>query len=169
MPCSPLRLVQRAASFVPSADEAIHDETVGALVFSQVTPPSFEIKIPAVLFAPTIFVPSEEQATEVQLPSGAPSCSVQLAPAFVEVSTPGPTTTSFIPFTDEATEVHLPFGAPNCWVQVAPEFVETKIPDPAATSLIPSDEEAAETQTFVLVGVEKGAALLHVKPESVEV
>jgi hypothetical protein len=71
--------------------------------------------------AATSLVPSAEEATDDQEPSGALLC-VQVVPESVEVIKPLPAATSLVPSAEEASDDQELLGALVC-IQVAPEFV----------------------------------------------
>jgi hypothetical protein len=82
-------LASAPTSLLPSAEDAIANQvSLGAVVNVHVTPPSGEVKMPAVLLrrvalAPAKRVPSAEHAMEVQLSDG-DAVGFQVAPEFVE-------------------------------------------------------------------------------------
>ena len=82
-------LASAPTSLLPSAEDAIATQaSLGAVVNTQVAPPSGEVKMPAVLprrmaLAPANWVPSAEHAMEVQLSDG-DAVGLQVAPELVE-------------------------------------------------------------------------------------
>jgi hypothetical protein len=105
-----------------------------------------EVHIPPPRTAAASFVPSAEEAIQVQYKLPGPACSLQLFPESVEVKIDPPliTAASFLPLLEGAIPVQDLVSAAVCSVQFNPESGDVQMPPllTTAASALPSIESA---------------------------